>query len=273
MSRSCAVTPRLLRHRLRRDTNRTRRDADYSRLILIEQTRLCANQADDDNRARDERAYQRLRDAFVQEKMPLAQAYARRWRQRGIELEDLVQVAMLGLIKAVDRWRSEFANRGFSGYALLWMREELQQFLRREATAVHVQYRLHRRAELITRVERRLPQGYTLSDLCTATGLSEAQIAEAKAAPCKLYQAEPLNPLYRDHYDGGRQDLELDRHQETGDEYENALLLRLDAVRMGPLDLDADAEDEAPTPSPRPTPKLRQAIRRRAAAKDNRRPS
>lgn len=269
MSRSCAgKTPRLLRHRLRRDTNRPRRDADYSRLILIEQARLCANQADDDNRARDERAYQRLRDAFVQEKMPLAQAYARRWRQRGIELEDLVQVAMLGLIKAVDRWRSEFANRGFSGYALLWMREELQQFLRREATAVHVQYSLHRRAELITRVERRLPQGYTLSALCTATGLSEAQIAEAKAAPCKLYQAEPLKPVFVD-YEVGR-DCEMDRTQETGDEYENALLTRLDAVRMGPLDLDADAEDEAPTPSPRPTPKLRQAIRRRAAAKASR---
>lgn len=269
MSRSCAgKTPRLLRHRLRRDTNRPRRDADYSKLILIEQTRLCANQADDENRARDERAYQRLRDAFVQEKMPLAHAYAHRWRQRGIELEDLVQVAMLGLIKAVDRWRSEFANRGFSGYALLWMREELQQFLRREATAVHVQYSLHRRAELITRTERRLPQGYTLSDLCAATGLSEAQIAEAKAAPCKLYQAEPLQPPVQRN--GACTGLVLERNHQTADEYENDLLTRLDAVRKGPLDLDADAADEAPTPPTRPSPKLRQAARSRAAAKVSR---
>ena len=156
MSRSCAVTPRLLRHRLRRDTNRTRRDTDYAKLLLIEQSRLVASQADDANRPLDERTYRRLRDAFVQEKMPLAHAYAARWRQRGIEMEDLVQVAMLGLIKAVERWRSDAADGGFSGYALLWMREELQQFLRREATVVHVQYSLHRRAELITRVERRL---------------------------------------------------------------------------------------------------------------------
>ncbi|MGH3006337.1 MAG: sigma-70 family RNA polymerase sigma factor [Gaiellaceae bacterium] len=47
------------------------------------------------------------RSRLIEEHMPLVTALAHRYDHRGEQLEDLVQVAALGLIKAVDRFRPE----------------------------------------------------------------------------------------------------------------------------------------------------------------------
>lgn len=53
---------------------------------------------------RGSRAYRRQRDLIVQRCLPLADHIARRYRGRGECLDDLVQVARLGLVNAVDRF-------------------------------------------------------------------------------------------------------------------------------------------------------------------------
>jgi RNA polymerase sigma-B factor len=47
------------------------------------------------------------RSRLIEEHMPLVAALAHRYDRRGEQLEDLVQVGALGLIKAVDRFRPE----------------------------------------------------------------------------------------------------------------------------------------------------------------------
>jgi RNA polymerase sigma-B factor len=47
------------------------------------------------------------RSRLIEEHLPLVTALARRYDRRGEQLEDLVQVGVLGLIKAVDRFRPE----------------------------------------------------------------------------------------------------------------------------------------------------------------------
>ena len=58
-------------------------------------------------RAYHERGDTSARDKLVEANLPLARAIARRYAGRGEQLDDLVQVASIGLIKAIDRFDLE----------------------------------------------------------------------------------------------------------------------------------------------------------------------
>ena len=81
-------------------------DRARARAMFIE---LAAMGPDDPRRAR-------LRDELVEIHLPLVEYLARRFRNRGEPLDDLVQVATIGLIKSVDRFDLERAVE-FSTYA------------------------------------------------------------------------------------------------------------------------------------------------------------
>jgi len=79
----------------------------------------------------------RARDEITARFLPLAYKLARRYRSRGEPLEDLVQVASLGLVKAIDRFD---VDRGvaFSSYAVPTILGELRRHFRDYGWAVHV---------------------------------------------------------------------------------------------------------------------------------------
>lgn len=55
----------------------------------------------------DARAVRRCEAAVVQRYLPFADRVARRYRGRGVDEDDLIQLARLGLCRAVRRWRPE----------------------------------------------------------------------------------------------------------------------------------------------------------------------
>jgi len=75
----------------------------------------------------DER--QHLREEVVRRHMPLARALASRYAGRGISLDDLQQVACLGLVKAVNGFNPEIGSE-FVGYAVLTIKGELRRHFR-----------------------------------------------------------------------------------------------------------------------------------------------
>jgi RNA polymerase sigma-B factor len=77
------------------------------------------------------------REELIRRLMPLARRMARRYRRAGEPLDDLVQVAVLGLVKAIERFD---ADRGtaFSSYAVPTMLGELKRHFRDNGWAVHV---------------------------------------------------------------------------------------------------------------------------------------
>lgn len=69
------------------------------------------------------------RDTLIEENMGLVFSIARRFINRGVEMEDLCQIGSIGLIKAVDKFDLNFQVR-FSTYAVPMIAGEIKRFLR-----------------------------------------------------------------------------------------------------------------------------------------------
>jgi RNA polymerase sigma-B factor len=80
---------------------------------------------------------QRARSLLVERYMPLARGLARRYLGTQEPIDDLIQVAYLGLIKAIDRFDPARGNR-FAAYAVPTILGELRRHFRDTAWAVHV---------------------------------------------------------------------------------------------------------------------------------------
>ena len=69
------------------------------------------------------------RDTLVEKNMGLVRSIARRFFNRGVEAEDLIQIGSIGLLKAIDKFDSSFDVK-FSTYAVPMITGEIKRFLR-----------------------------------------------------------------------------------------------------------------------------------------------
>ncbi len=76
------------------------------------------------------------REKMIQDNIKLMYMVANRFLNRGIEPDDLYQIAAIGLIKAVDNFNSDF-NVRFSTYAVPVIMGEIKRYLRDNST-VHI---------------------------------------------------------------------------------------------------------------------------------------
>ena len=90
------------------------------------------------------------REDLIERFLPLARQLARRYQRAAEPLDDLVQVASIGLVKAVDRFD---AGRGvaFSSYAVPTILGELKRYFRDSGWAVHVPRGMQERAMQVDR--------------------------------------------------------------------------------------------------------------------------
>ncbi len=126
-----------------------------------------------------------LREELVTAHIGLAEYLARRFTNRGEPLDDLVQVAATGLIKAVDRFEPE---RGleFSTYATHTIVGELKRHFRDKGWAVRVPRRMQelhlRLSTLVSTLNQHLGRAPTVAEIATAAGVSEEEVLEALEA-------------------------------------------------------------------------------------------
>ncbi len=125
---------------------------------------------------------------------PLARSVARRYHSRGEPLEDLTQVATLGLLKAIARFDPD-RGFAFTSYATPTMLGELKRYFRDSGWAVHVPRGVKERAVELAgvtdRLSSRLGRSPSLPELAEALGASEEQTLEAIEA----YHARHAAPL------------------------------------------------------------------------------
>lgn len=128
---------------------------------------------------------EKLRERIITGYLPLADHIARRYASRGIAKDDLVQVATVGLIHAVDRFDPE---RGieFLSYAVPTVMGEVRRHFRDTAWPVRLPRRLQEMRMAIksagVHLSQTLGRPATAADLAERLGIPEAEVLEGLQA-------------------------------------------------------------------------------------------
>ncbi|MFJ2923636.1 RNA polymerase sigma factor SigF [Streptomyces massasporeus] len=130
--------------------------------------------------------YQYARNTLIEMNMSLVRFAAGRFRSRGPEeMEDIVQVGMIGLIKAIDRFELT-REVEFTSFAIPYIVGEIKRFFRDTTWAVHVPRRLQEaRVQLARATEElrsRLGRTPTVKELSELMSLPEDEVREARLA-------------------------------------------------------------------------------------------
>ena len=146
-----------------------------------------------------------VRERMIQRHLPLADSLARRYRHTSEPLDDLNQVARIGLMKAVDRWDPD-RGTAFSTFAVPTITGELQRHFRDRTWTIRPPRDLqelylraqHVRASLSTEIGREP----TAHDVASAIGCDAESIVEASAVG-DAYAPRSLDaPVRTDEADG-----------------------------------------------------------------------
>jgi len=146
------------------------------------------------------------RDELVERMLPLARRMARRYRRSEEPLDDLVQVATIGLIKAIDRFDPE-RETAFSSFAVPTMLGELKRYFRDNGWAVHVPRGMQERVlqvdGAVKELSRTLGRSPSANEVAGRTQLTLEQVLEAMEA-ASAYDAVSLEAFrFGDDSDGG----------------------------------------------------------------------
>lgn len=136
-------------------------------------TRMCQIKDETDPAKR-----KRLIQAFATDKIPLARAFARRWRSTGTDQRDVVQAAILGVMVAIDGWDPSKAGGGFSSYCHRCMASAILRGPIAAQSPAHVPRTIR---EDRRRVDKALVKGTDPDPeaLALATGLPQSRVTAA----------------------------------------------------------------------------------------------
>ncbi len=161
------------------------------RRVPLEDSRLLAQYAATKDR--------RLRDALVERFMPLARSIALRYARGGEPLDDLVQVASLGLLKALERFDPQRAV-AFSSYAVPTIAGEIRRHFRDRCWTVRPPRSLSDTLGQIDRTTEeltsRLGRAPTIREIGQALELTDETVLEARQARRELTIASLDEPLH-----------------------------------------------------------------------------
>ncbi|HZQ28237.1 MAG TPA: SigB/SigF/SigG family RNA polymerase sigma factor [Acidimicrobiales bacterium] len=125
---------------------------------------------------------QQQRDELVERHLGLAQSLAARYANRGEPLDDLVQVAMVGLVRAAERFDRELGIQ-FSTFATATILGELKHHFRDARWAIHVPRSLQEAylhvKEATDLLSQDLARSPSLMEIAQHAGLSEEVVVQA----------------------------------------------------------------------------------------------
>ncbi|MFE5035021.1 RNA polymerase sigma factor SigF [Streptomyces sp. NPDC056683] len=149
--------------------------------------------------------YSYARNTLIEMNMSLVRYAAGRFRSRGPEeMEDIVQVGMIGLIKAIDRFELS-REAEFTSFAIPYIVGEIKRFFRDTTWAVHVPRRLQEArvqlAQATDELRTRLDRDPTVKELAELMSLSEEEVVEARLA-ANGYNSSSLDAAINGSEDG-----------------------------------------------------------------------
>jgi RNA polymerase sigma-B factor len=141
------------------------------------------------------------REELVERFLPLARDLALRYTYTDEPFDDLLQVASLGLIKAIDRFEPDRGTK-FTSYAAPTILGELKRHFRDKGWALHVPRDLQERTLAVSRetelLSKKLGRSPKVREVAGALGCSVEEVLEAQEAAAS-YEAASLDaPTARD---------------------------------------------------------------------------
>ena len=131
--------------------------------------------------ASDEEERAKHRERLVSQHIGLVEFLARRFRNRGEPVEDLIQVGTIGLLKAIDRFDLD-REVEFSTYATPTIVGELKRHFRDKGWAVRVPRRLQELHLELTKtvgnLAHDLGRSPTVEEIAKAAGITEEEVLE-----------------------------------------------------------------------------------------------
>jgi RNA polymerase sigma factor (sigma-70 family) len=138
---------------------------------------------DDDERQRLAESVQRGKTAygeFIRRNVPLVMKIANANQFRGLELPDLIQNGLIGLMRAVERWDPHRGYR-FSTFATYWIRQRIDRGLADTGRAIRLPVHVVQWQGRISRAERDLSRELnrtpTVHEISDAIGLAPDKVA------------------------------------------------------------------------------------------------
>jgi RNA polymerase sigma-B factor len=145
---------------------------------------------------------ERVRQQAIIAWTPLARRLARRYATRPSTLDDIEQTAMIGLIKAVDRFDPDH-GADFVAYAIPTIVGELKRYFRDHGWMIRVPRRLHdlhlKIAEANARIAQTLGRRPTVTDIAHDLRLSEEEVIEGLEGGCAHRPASLSTPISADN--------------------------------------------------------------------------
>jgi len=177
-----------------------------------------------------------LRNELVEEHVRLAEFLARRFSHRGESPDDLRQVALVGLLKAVERFEPDRGLQ-FSSFATPTITGELKRHFRDRGWSVTVPRRLkelhYRLSRLIEELTATLGRSPTIAELAHEAGVEEEEVVEALEVG-RAYASRSLTRALDSDEGGGAELIDLIDDEERG--YEAAENRELLASGLKALD-------------------------------------
>jgi RNA polymerase sigma-B factor len=137
----------------------------------------------------------RLRQQAIEAWLPMAKRLARRYAGRGEPLDDLLQIATIGLIKSVDRFDPDRGG-SFVGYAIPTIIGEVKRYFRDRAWSIQVPRRLQDMRAAINDANNvlvhSLGRAPTVADIAAHLRVSEEEVLEGLEG-ARAYRATSLS--------------------------------------------------------------------------------
>jgi len=123
----------------------------------------------------------KVKEILVGSYMNLVHSLARRFANRGEPLDDLVQVASMGLLKAIDRFDSS-RNVQFTTYAVPTIVGELRRYFRDRSSTIRLPRGLRERSHTLNMAIQNFSQEHgrspNIAEIAAAVGITEEEVIE-----------------------------------------------------------------------------------------------